>query len=99
MDIKEQVEDVLVRQGAGRRRAVTEQIGALDGYVVERPGGGAAIVRRGPAAAADFPASVGSRRFVITDTLAMCADVLSEAGFCVQQARDERGAYLSVATP
>ena len=99
MDIKEQVEDVLVRQGAGHRRAVTEPIGVLDGYVIEHPGGRAAIVRRGPTAVADFPAPVGRRRVVIIDTLAMCADVLHEAGFCVQQARDERGPYISVATP
>ncbi len=96
MNVKEHVEDLLVRQGVGRRRAATEQLGAGDGYVAERPGGGAAIVRCGPATVADFPALAGSHRCVIIDTLAMCADVLHEAGYCVRQARDERGTYLSV---
>ena len=96
VNVKAQVEDLLIRQGVGRRRAATEQIGARDGYVAECPGGGTAIVRCGPTAVADFPALAGSHRCVITDTLAMCADVLDEAGYCVRRARDGHGAYLCV---
>ena len=98
MGIKEQVEDLLLRQGVARLRATTEQVGPSDGYVSECPGGGAAIVRSGPVPTEELPATLGGHRVVVSDTLAMCADVLQGAGLFVEQAQDDRGVYLRVTT-
>ena len=35
------------------------------------------------------------RRFPVSETLARCADLLSESGFAVAMVRDERGVYLN----
>ena len=98
MGITEHVEDLLLRQGAARLRDASEPNAPSDGYVAECPAGRAAIVRGGPVPAAELPATAGGRHVVISDTLAMCADVLHGAGLFVELAQDDRGVYLRVTT-
>ena len=98
MGIKEHVEDLLLRQGAARLRDASEPSESSDGYMSECPGGGAAIVRGGPVPTAELPTMGRGRRVVVSDTLAMCADVLQGAGLFVEQAQDDRGVYLRVTT-
>ena len=95
MSLIARVEQVLRGPAGPDRKPRIGQVGQFDGCVVRPQPDGSVIVRSGPSELAAQTEKTGHLT-TRASGLEACAQVLSEAGFLVQRARDRHGNYVKI---